>query len=283
MLSQTQRQELRRILGYPALAQQASVQLGYPGYASAFAQWQPYAWLESRFTTLAPGEEVEIFGQESLLFSQFLIPASVAFTVSTPSAIANAVTLTFNVAGTTVAVASGASDTPATFAAKCVTALAANTTVEAELLLASAGPTLTLTAITAGIVGNGTSISVVSSDPSLQISLAAPAGGTTVPAAYAFGMTQGGADPPGEKYILPDQPLPVYGYVSFVRILEGDLGNARKFLYFVKAGDFNPRGDEIAARKAMLRHYRMKIAERLNVPLDPDLVGNSKRSGFRRI
>ena len=277
MLTQTQKQELRRILGYPALAQQASTQLGYPGYASPFMQWQPYAWLEARFTQLAPGEEVEIMGQESALFSQFLLPASASFTVSTPTTIANNATMKITVAGTTVTATAGVGETPTTFVAKIIAAIDASSAILADVIPTSAGTTFTLTTTTAGFASNGTAISFVSSDPSLLISLAAPVGGYTNPQQFVFAVTSGGANPPGEYYTLPDQPGVVYGYVPFVRILEGDLANARKFLYFITAGDFDPRQDEIAARKAMLLHYRRLIAERLNVPLDPDLVGLSLR------
>lgn len=280
MLSQTQRQELRRILGYPALANAASTQLGYPGYASQFAQWQPYAWLEDRMTQIAPGEEVEIFGQESALFSNFLIAATVAFVISTPSSIANGATLALTVGGAPITVTASANDTPTSFVARIVAAVGANPTAAALVMPSGSAAKFTATAATAGYAGNGTQISVVSSDPTLQVALAVPVG-TPTPGQYAFGVTQGGADPPGEKYVLPDQPNPIYGYVSFVRILEGDLANARKFLYFLRAGEFSPRQDEIAARKALLRHYRLKIAERLNAPLDPDLVGNHRRRRMR--
>jgi hypothetical protein len=70
-LSDTQQVELRRILGYPAKGASASLALGYPAFASAFAMWQPYAVLERRMLELSQDEEVAIFGAEHSAFASY--------------------------------------------------------------------------------------------------------------------------------------------------------------------------------------------------------------------
>lgn len=275
-LTTTQRDEVKRILGYPQTGSSASVQLGYPAYASPFAQWQPYAWLESRLTQMSASEEVIIFGAESALCAGFFTPASLRLTLSTPSAIPDGTVLQVDVDGATASVQASA-DTPATLATKIAAAMTADATDAATTFASAAGAVLSIGARAIGAAGNGVVVQAFSSSAELLVDAGAG------PVQFAVGMTVGGANPPGPILVPEGATQTLYGYVPIIRVLEGDLGASRENLSDRKAGEWEPRADEMQARAQLLRRYRVELAARLNVPLDPDLVGNRGRRGFRRI
>ncbi len=282
-LTAVQMTELRRMLGFPNLGNAAATMAGAPGFSSVFAQWQPYAWMEYRFSTIGtPGdpkseaEEVAIFGTESTFFSSYFTAASLALTFSTSSSIAPTAFAQIDVNGELITVDAIASDSPSLFAARAAQAIAGDITSQLVVLANAIGPAMTLYARSVGTLGNGLTVQATSNDPTLQIAIG---GGS--PANYVGGQTSGGSNPPCETFVVNDGAQTIYGYVPIIRILEGDTVNVRDSLDIKQADVFTPRPDEMRGRIALLRHYRRLIAERLNVPLDPDLVGNKSRGRMR--
>lgn len=282
-LTKAQRQELIRILGFPALGRQASISLGYPGYASQFAQFQPYAWLEDRMTALDPGEQVQCFGLESPVFSSLFVAAMVGFVLSTPGAIASGATLSVTINGSNVEITTIAGDTPATVAVKVAEAVSGSSALNG-FSVAAGGGVFQVSAVNAGYDGNGSAVTVLSSDPSLLVIPQVPANSfvAPIPGQLAYGVTVGGADPQGVKVKIASTAQPIWGFVPVIRILESDTINSRTFLFAQQADTFTPRPNEIAARKALCRELRLQLAGLLNAPLDIDLVGNRRRR-MRRV
>lgn len=276
MVTETQKAEVRRILGFPNLGNSASVQLGYPGFASVYSIWQPYAWLEYRFTTMSADEEVAIFGQESGYFSQYYTPSSLTLTISTPSQIATGAQLQVDVDGNAITVTAQANDTPQTFAARLATQIMQNNSATQAVLAASNGPAVTIISRAMGILGNGIVAQYISSDPSLLCSA-----GLGSPSIIGVGVTAGGMNPPGPSMTPTSGAQTIYGYVPIIKQLEDDLANVRENLDTTRADVYIPRVDEFIARKALLHRYRRELADRLGVPLDPDLVGNRRRGRMR--
>lgn len=263
--------EVRRVLGYPDLLSAASIQTGYPGFSSQYTIFQPYAVLEDKliYLTSAPAEAVPIFGAEHALFASFYSSASFAFTLASPSSPAVGATVKVTIAGAAaVTVTAVAGDSPTSMAGKVATALASN----ASVIPTASGAAVTLYALTAGKSGNGTSVSVIATDPSLTVSPTGP---------IATGVTAGGMDPPGPYYTDSTLGLTTFGYLPIIRILESALANASDNLDSTKADSFVWRPSELAERTALLRRFRRELADRLGVPLDPDIVGNRRRGSVR--
>jgi hypothetical protein len=278
-LTVTQQTEILRILGFPNLGSQASLGLGYPAYASQFAQWQPYAWLMTRLNTMSSDEEVAIMGAESLLFAPYFTPASLTMTLSTPSTVAVGATLSIDVDGELITIAAVEGDTPATLVAKLASAILADSTASETFLINLSGTSLALVVRDLGTDGNGFPVMATSNDPSLLFVIAP----NTTPAANGYGVTTGGANPPGPTIVPDGSVRPVFGYVPIIRILESDIGGARDNLDLQSVETYVPRPDEMESRARLLRRYRRELADRFNVPLDPDLVGNRRSGRLRRI
>lgn len=276
-ISVAQQGEVARILGFPNLSPATSLNMGYPAFSSPFAQWQPYAMLLARLAQASPNDEVQMFGAESALFGQFFSPASLAFTFSTPSSIATGVVLQLNLNGTVVTYTTVSGDTPTSVVHGLVAAIQANPTIAQAFMVNPNGPTLTVYYVSGlGVNGNGVQCLSLSSDPSALIQI-----GSAAPAQMANGSTSGGQMPPGPRFQDPSATEPVYGYVPIIRILESDLINARINLDTLKADVWEPRQDEVSARAVLWREYRKQLADRLSVPLDPDIVGNGRQIAQR--
>jgi hypothetical protein len=271
-----QQAEIARMLGYPNLSPASSLELGYPYYASPMAQWQPYAFLVDRLARTSATEEVAIMGAESTLFGSMFTPAGLSFTLSTASSIVNGATLQMDLSGTLLTITAGTSETPATMALKAAQAVQQNTTTAGQFLANAVGANINLYVRAMGLDGNGIMAMATSSDPSLLVAIP-PATASQ----YAFGSTAGGANPNGPYYVPEDNPQPVYGYVPIIRTLESDLINSRENLDLAKADTYVPRSDEMAARATLWRFYRRQLADRLSVPLDPDIAGNRARLSQR--
>lgn len=275
-ISLAQQAEIARMLGYPNLSPASSLELGYPYYASPMAQWQPYAQLVDRLARTSATEEVALMGAESTLFSAMFTPASITFTISTGTSIASGATLQMDLAGTSVSAQAGASETPASMAVKAMQAVQQNTTTANQFLANAVGSNLNLYVKAMGIDGNGVMTMATSSDASLLVAI-----GSGSASQFAYGATSGGANPSGPYYVPEDTGAPIYGYVPIIRTLESDLINSRENLDLAKADTYVPRSDEMAARATLWRFYRRQMAERLSVPLDPDIAGNRTRLSQR--
>lgn len=282
-LTAVQMTDLRRIMGFPNLGNAASTQAGAPGFSSVFAQWQPYAWMEYRFATIGtPGdpkseaEEVAIFGTESSFFSSYFTAGNITLAFSTSSSIASTAFAQIDVDGELITVDAIAGDSPSLFASRAAQAISGDITSQIVVIANAIGPAMTLYARSVGTLGNGLTVQATSSDPTLQIAI-----GNGSPANYVGGQTSGGSNPPCETFIINDGAQTVYGYVPIIRVLEGDAVNVRESLDIKQADVFTPNPKEMRGRIALLHRYRRLIAERLNVPLDPDLVGNKIRNHMR--
>lgn len=278
-ITRIQQAEIARLLGFPNLSPESSLQLQYPYFASQLALWQPYAMLLNRLSQAAPEDEVQYMGAESPLFGQFFTPATAAVTFSTPSGIATGVVIEANIGGTIVTYTTVAGDTPQSVASKIAAEIRLNPNIAQNFMPNPAGATLNLIYIAAlGTDGNGVNLIVTSSDPSLLATF-----GVTAPAVFAFGATAGGSVPPGPQYTPTGTSETVFGYVPIIHQLEGDLVNARVNLDTLRAdgaggASWQPRQDELSVRYALLRHYRRELANRLSVPLDPEIIDQDRRS-----
>lgn len=271
-ISQAQREEIARMLGYPNLSPESSLNLGSPEYASPYAMWQPYAQLISRLARTDAGEEVALLGAESTLFAGLFTPSSIALTFSTPTSVATGVQLEMDANGQLLQYTTQANDTPATIAAQFGTIVRQNAAASAQFLPNVQGAKLNLYVRAMGADGNGFGVMVTSPDPSVLIAIAPISA-----AQFAYGMTSGGANPNGPRFTPEGSTQPIYGYVPIIRILEDDLINSRENLDMAKADTYVPRSDEMGARAALWRFYRREMADRLGVPLDPDIIGNRQR------
>lgn len=277
MITQVQQAEVARILGYPNLSPMSSLQVHYPYFSSQLAMWQPYAMLLNRLSQAAPYDEVQYMGAESPLFGQFFTPAAAQLQISTPNSIAAGVLVQFNLGGNVVSYTTQAGDTPNIVSAKLAAQIAATPAITASFMANATGPDLSAYYIaTLGTDGNGQNCIATSSDPSLLLTF-----GGAAPSQYAFGATSGGSVPPGPQYTPIGTTETVFGYVPIIHTLESDFINARINLDTLKAEEWQPRQDELAVRYALLRQYRKELADRLSVPLDPDLVGNAQQISQR--
>lgn len=272
-ISVAQQCEVARILGYPNLSPMSSLQLQYPYFSSQLALWQPYAMLINRLSQASQQDEVQMFGAESALFGSFFTPSLVALTLSTGSSVAQGTIARLNVGGTVLTYQTNAIDTPATIAAEFASQINSNANTNTDFMANNVGAVLSIYNTAAiGTDGNGVMMMFTSNSGTLLGSFGASA------AQFSNGATAGGQTPPGPQFTPIGTNEPVFGYVPIIHILESDLLNARINLDTLKADVWEPRQDELGVRWALLRQYRKELADRLSVPLDPDLVGNAQSS-----
>lgn len=277
-LTATQQNEVLRILGYPALGQALnnSNVTGAASMHSYYRIWEAYEWLLTRFNSMLQDEEVYIFGAEHAAFGSYLVPA-LATIIFTGSSIAVGVELQIQVNGSLLSYVTQTGDTVAKVAA-AVALLIAGDPVASALTVANPQATdVQIYVRTPGASGNGIPVQAMSSDASLTVQI-----GTMV-GQVAFGVTAGGADPPGVKFVPQNATVPVYGYVPIIRILEADLIGGRTSLIAEKVDVLTYRRSELSEREALLRYWKRQLADRLNVPSEPDFAGNKRRAHGRRI
>lgn len=264
-----QQAEIARILGYPNISPMNSLQLEYPTFASQYALWQPYATLLNRLAQCSPYDEVQYLGGESPIFSTYFAPAFASLTFSTGGSIATGTLVQLNLGGTTEEYTTVAGDTPNSVCLAVAKIVQDDPQVNTQFLANAAGAVLSLYNIAVvGTDGNGVPIIAASGDSSLLLSFGSS------PAQVATGQTSGGKVPPGPQYTPKGTSDTVFGYVPIIHTLESDLVNVRRNLDTLKADVWTVRPDEAGARFELLRFYRKELANRLGVPLDPDLIGN---------
>jgi len=262
--------EIRRILGYPDLGQPNASNTGYGSLFSYYRIWDPYTWLETRMTTLTTDEEVALFGAEHPQFGSYLIPASLTLTVVGASPVAGTM-FQVKVDGSLLEYTVLTGDT----ALKIAAAMAALITQDANagtLVIANPeGASILIYSRNQGAQGNGISIQAVSSDPSVTMTIG------TQTSQVVYGVTAGGADPPGIQWLPQGATVPIYGYVPSIRLLEADMMTARANLATLEVDVIKRRPTELIEREWLLKRWRRELADRLNVPLDPDMAGNKGR------
>lgn len=278
-LTNPQLTEIRRILGFPDIGVPGAGGTPNQSFASLFSWFrimEPYGWLETRLQTLSADEEVAIFGQQHTAFAGYIIPSTLNLAISTPSSIAIGAQLQVTVDGSLLVYIAVSGDTPAKVATQQASLITQDPTAGGLVIANTNVGTLQLYARGHGSQGNGCPVLAVSSDPSMQVAI----GGS--PSSFASGITSGGQDPPGPNFLPRNSSVPVYGYVPIIQMLESDLINARSSLGSTKVDILTRRLSELAERDALLRRFRMELADRLNVKFDPDIAGNRSR-GRRRV
>lgn len=275
MITKQQMGEVARILGFPNLSPMSSLQVGYPYFSSQLAMFQPYAMLLNRLSQASPDDEVQYFGAESPLFAGMFIPAQIGFVFSSTGSLTAGSVVQMNLNGETIEYTIETGDTPATVVAALFALAMNDVNITDSFMVNGIGTTITAF-YTAGLGGSGNGFQCIaaSSDSNLQIQVV----GVGTPAQVATGATGGGTNPPGPRFLDPEATEPIYGYVPIIRILESDLINARINLDTLKADVWEPRQDELSVRAALWRKYRAELADRISVPLDPDIAGNQSRS-----
>lgn len=286
-IPETLRAEIRRVLGYPDLLSQASIQLGYPNYASEMQIFQPYAVLENKlaFMESAIDEAIPVFGALHPYFGAFYNVGSYGFEVTTPTAIANGASITAAIGGNPgVTVTAGPGATPATMATALANALNADAASSALVTTAAATSvapaTVTSLALAQGKNGNGIAVSLLVSDASIVLTDNLGRTGRLL-----SGATSAGSDPPGPWIPVESDNVaelfPLYGYLPIIFALEGDLGFERRNLSAAATEAVKLRPNVLATRDSLLRRYRRELADRFSIPLDPDIAGNRRRSRTR--
>jgi len=277
-ISQTQMAEVARILGFPNLSPQTSLNMEYPTFSSQFAVFQPYAQLLNRLAGASDADEVQYFGAESTKFASFFTPSQIVLTFSGPGP-TTGVIIRINLGGNQYEYTVNDSDTYASIAAAFSASLADDPQGSALFLPNAVGPALGLYNVAAvGTDGNGVQCMAGSTDTSVLVSFGGAA------AQFAAGATSGGQVPPGPQFTAitgAQKGQVVFGFVPIIHLLESDLVNARANLDTLSAEAWHPRQDELDVRKALLDKYRIDLANGLAVPIDPDIMGNNSRGSQR--
>ena len=270
-ISLTQMAEISRILGYPNISPQSSLQLEYPTFSSQFAMWQPYAVLLNRLAGCSQDDEVQYLGAESTYFSSKFIPSSVAIVFAlTGAGVTPGATYKLNAGTISFSYQAQSSDTVASIAAQFAAQVADDPTASEQLMPNAIGGALTLYNILAlGADGNGVQCAAATNDPNVTVSFGGTAG------AFANGCTAGGTSPNGPRYTDITSGETIFGYVPIIHVLESDLVNARQNLDTLQASLWKPRQDEADVRWALKQQYCRELANRISVPLYPDIVGNN--------
>jgi hypothetical protein len=246
----------------------------YPYFSSQLALWQPYAIMNIRLSQASPSDEVQYFGAESPQFGSFYAPSTAAITFFTPSTVAVGVVVNLNAGGTVLTYTTVTGDTPDSICEQFATQINQNPNVNPTFLANFVGPVLNIYYITTiGTDGNGIQCMVTSSDPSLLSTFSV----LSAPSQFSFGATFGGTTPPGPQFTPIGTDNVVFGYVPIIHLLESDLINARINLDTLKADVWQPRQDELKVRYSLLWYYRKELADRISVPIDPDLTGNANQ------
>lgn len=279
MITDTQKTEIRRILGFPMIGAPLNFSnvMGSATLGSYYRIWEHYEWMETRMNALLQDEEVQIFGAEHSQFGTYLIPATLTATIVGGSPVVGA-EVQFQVNGSleTYIVQSG--DTAAKIAAALAAAIALDATVNSLLVANPEGASIVLTARTPGSAGNGIAIQAFSSDASVKIQL-----GSGTAQQVVYGATAGGADPPGPRFTPQGQTTIVYGYIPIIRILEADLTSGRRSLTTSKVDVLEFRPTELLEREKLMDWWKREMATGLNLPLYADFAGNRKRRRRRAI
>jgi len=270
-ISLTQMAEVARILGYPNLSPQSSLQPHYPNFSSQFAMWQPYAFLLNRLAACSSDDEVQMLGAESALFGSKFVPSSVTLTfMLTGGGVTAGAIYKMNVGNVSFAYQAQSSDTVASIAAQFATQIEDDPTAGAQFMPNAIAAALTLYNIAnLGSDGNGVMCVASTNDPNVTVSFGGSAG------AFSNGATSGGMAPNGPSYPDIISGEVVYGYVPIIHVLEGDFINSRQNLDTKSAAEWNPRQDELDVRWKLKQQYCRELANRLSVPLYPDIVNNN--------
>jgi len=273
-LTTTQLTEIRRILGYPSMGVPVQASGAFATLFSYFRIVDPYMWLEVRMQSLTVDEEVAIFGQEHPQFGSYLVPALLTLTVQGSSP-AVGTEFQVKVDGSLLTYVTLTGDTPAKISAAMAALITQDANAGSLVIANPESANILIYSRTQGAMGNGIQVQATSSDPSLTMQIGTQSG------QVVYGVTAGGADPPGIQWTPAGGTVPIYGYVPAIRLLEADLVGARANLSTLKVDVIERRPTELLEREWLLNRWKRELADRLNVPLNPDMAHNKRRFSQR--
>ena len=258
MLSDFQRTNVRRHMGYPVVGMPfqspvggASMAHGFPG----FRYFEISSTLEFRLQYMMPFEESFITGFAAGLVS---VRRTDGQDPRSPFAAGVAASLVITQAPAppvTVTVITAEGDDSFALAINLANAAAADPT------LAAAGITAT-----APLNGGGNWPANTTPIPSLQITapLSFTVASSAVAPAMAYAEPASGSLPPLQVVI---DEVTYYGYLQILDVLQGRVATASENLDTLKADVWTARPDEMEAREALYQNWRLKLARYLDVPL----------------
>ena len=262
--------EIRRILGYPALGVPTQALGAYATLFSYFRIIDPYMWLETRMQSLTQDEEVSLFGAEHPAFGSYLLPALLTITFLGATPVVGTI-FQIKIDGSLIPYTVQTGDNPTKIATNVGTLITQDANAGSIVIANPEGPAILIYSRTQGAQGNAIACQATSSDPSLTMQIGTQTG------QVVFGATSGGADPPGIQWTPLGTSIPIYGYIPSIRYLEADLVNVRSNLGSLKIDVIERRPTELIEREWLIQRWKRELADRLNVPLNPDLAGNKGR------
>jgi hypothetical protein len=281
-LSESDKSEIRRHLGYPDPGSPANIP-GGPPYFTSFGQANgmlgermspAYYQMEYRMINVGATLEVALIGTESQYFSQFIAAASAQVTATAIGTPQPGDILTLQIDGEYVTYQLTSSDTPTT----ALTGLASMVLQSADLSaivqpsLAS-GSVLTIEARELGARWNSLHIRAWGAN-SMTLAVLSPSTGMPT-----LTLT-GGMSPPGPSYVDPDQTpsLPIYGALPLVRFWESSIAKAEQNFDMRKAGEYVVEPREFAKRRGAYIAACRDMAQQLGVVYfgGKDYRGNSR-------
>lgn len=256
LLTEPQKSEIRRHLGYP----EPATALNFPGgppYSATFGQagahigdrFTPAFYdLEYRLIDIPETGLVEILGADASAFPGYSSPANAYINVATAgssAAVAGTLPLQIGTEATSVAVTVGL--TPAQIAADIIAAINA-LTIAPTLVVAVATATAGQVLVESRVVGNAMNTFALrawgNGDTTFTITDTSSSPAATL-------ALRGGTDPPGPKFSNPDTTPPqmIFGHLPIIRYWESQIPNAADGMDTRQAGKFIQEPREYAKRR----------------------------------
>jgi hypothetical protein len=267
-LSEADKSEIRRHLGYPDPGSPANIP-GGPPYFASFGQANgmlgermspAFYQFEYRMINYGPTAEVALVGTNSVYFSQFLAAAAAQANFAMLGAPGQGEQITFQVDGEYIVYPLSSTDNANTICASVAADLQANADIAAVVQSTPTGPQLIVEAREAGNRWNSLRVRAWGS-PSCTVALVQP--GTAI----ATTTLVGGISPPGPSYVDPDQTpsLPIYGALPIVQFWERGIAKAEANFDMRRADVYVVEPHEYAKRKAAYIGACRDMAQQMGV------------------
>lgn len=254
MLTEGQKSEIRRALGYPEPATALNAPAG-PPYQNTFGlagahigdRYTPSFYdLEYRMLDLPVTGEVEILGADSPFFNQFFEPANAYINaVTTGGAATVEAVLPLQIGTEVSSVSITIGDTEATIATNIAAAIDALTVAPTVVVaLPIAGKVL----VEARVPGNTMNTFAVRAWGNADVALTVT--DTSATPAPTFRL-RGGSTPPGPTFTDPTTtpPTQLFGHLPIIRFWETQIPNAAEGMDTRQAGKFIQESREYAKRR----------------------------------
>lgn len=255
MLTEGQKTEIRRHLGYPEPATALNAPAG-PPYQPTFGQAGPHIGdrytpsfydLEYRFVDLPETGEVAILGADATAFGNYSASASAFINVATAgdaATIAAVLPLQIGTEAMTVTVAPG--DDDAAIAANIVAGFNDLTVASGAVVAIPMGSKILIEARTPGNSYNTFALRAWgNTDVTLSVT-------DTTDSPSATTMLKGGVTPPGPSYTDPDASpqLTIYGHLPLVRFWESGIPKSEGNMDMMAADVYKVQPHEYAKRRS---------------------------------